>query len=79
MSKIITVKLRDDIFEQSEKLRPIAKLNRNAYINEAVKRFNMAIERMKLAEQFRSESILVRDHSMEVLSDFEMLSDKISE
>ena len=79
MSKTLTVKLKDEIYSQAEKLRPKAKLNRNAYINEAVRRLNAAFARQDLADQFRMESQMVRDPSMEVLSDFETLHDPVVE
>lgn len=77
--KIISLKLDDDIFEQTEILVKKEKKPRNRYINEALDFFNKMKERESLKEQIRRESLLCREESMKVLKEFEALEDEIQE
>lgn len=80
MSKPITIKLQEKVLKEAERFIPRSKLgNRNAYINEAVKRFNAMLARQELAIQYRHQSEMVRKESTAILSEFEALSDDISE
>lgn len=80
MSKAITVKFREDVLRDAERLIPRSKLkNRNAFINEAVRRMNRLLARQELAERYIRQSELVRKESANVLAEFEQLPDEISD
>jgi hypothetical protein len=72
----ISLKLKDDIFSETEKLLPQLKKNRNAYLNEAIAFYNRYQKRMLIATQLRYESSLVADTSLEVLAEIEALEDE---
>jgi hypothetical protein len=71
MSKNLSVKLRDEIYEETEEV--LGKINRprNAYINEAVHFYNKLFTRRLLKERLAKESALVAGDSMAVLEEFE--------
>jgi len=71
----ISLKLKDDIFLETEQLLPQLKKNRNAYLNEAVAFYNRYQKRALLAAQLRLESALVAETSMEVLAEMEAFDD----
>lgn len=77
--KTISLKIDDQIFEQTETLVKLQKKPRNRYINEALDYFNKMQEREALKEQFRISSLLCREESMKVLKEFEALEDEIPE
>ncbi len=74
--KNISLKLKEDIFEETEDLRDSLKISRNKYINEAVEFYNDFQRRKLLEEQLHRESRLVAADSMEVLKEFEALEDE---
>ncbi len=78
MSKILSLKLRDDIFRDTEQVRTRAGKTRNAYINEAVHLYNTLWRRRDLKSQLRAESALVAAESRKVLEEFERLEDSLS-
>ena len=71
----ISLKLKDDIFSETEQLLPQLKKNRNAYLNEAVAFYNRYQKRALLAAQLRLESAIVADTSMEVLAEMEAMDE----
>ena len=71
--KVLSLKLKDEIFEEAEKMIKEIKISRNAYINEAVGLYNKLNKRKKLARQFRKDSKLVRENSMRILKEMELL------
>ncbi len=75
MSKILSLKLRDEIFLEMEKTTARLKLPRNAYINEAVAHFNRLQRRKLLGEILVRESAAVMDESMRVLKEFEAIDE----
>jgi hypothetical protein len=75
--KSISLKLKDPIFADMERVLQALKENRNAYINNALAAYNKQQKRQLIAEQFRVESALVAADSMEILADFEQLSDEL--
>ena len=74
--KILSLKLDDDIFEETEKITTKIKIARNRYINEAVSFYNQLHNRSLLKKQLKKESTVTRGDSMEVLHEFEMLIDE---
>jgi hypothetical protein len=74
--KILSLKLDDKIFEDTEELTAKLKLARNRYINEAVNIYNQFNKRKLLKNQLMLESKLVSEDSMDILNEFEQLMDE---
>lgn len=71
MSKNLSLKLQDNIFEETEQVLRKVKRPRNAYINEAVHFYNKLIARRLLKNKLIRESNMVAADSMAVLEEFE--------
>lgn len=78
MSKILCLKLREDVYQETEKVIHKMRVSRNAYINSAVEFYNKLQKRALLKKELAHESRILRDNSMEVLKAFEALEDEIS-
>ena len=74
--KNISLKLKDDIFQETERIVTKVKMNRNRYINEAIEFYNRLHKRRLLSKQLSKESKLVTKDSLEVLAEFEKLHDE---
>jgi hypothetical protein len=74
--KTLSLKLDNNIFNETEKLLSEIKKPRNRYINDALKYYNSIQRKKLLAEKLESESKLVRQESMRVLAEFESLIDE---
>jgi hypothetical protein len=74
--KYLSLKLEDDIFQETEKIVTKVKKNRNRYINEAIEFYNRLHRRRLLSKQLSKESKIVAKDSLEVLAEFEKLSDE---
>jgi len=79
MSKNLSLKLKDDIYEETEVITHKLHIARNAYINAALAFYNKLKKRALLKQELAKESLMVRDNSMEVLEVFESLEDQITE
>ena len=77
MSKALSLKLRDDIYKETEEIRQKNHIARNAYINKAVAFYNKWLKREMLRKKIARSSYVVRENSMEVLREFEALDDDI--
>jgi hypothetical protein len=75
MAKLLSLKLRDEIFAEMETTIRRLKRPRNAYINEAVAHFNRLERRKLLGELLVRESAAVMDESMRVLKEFEAVDE----
>jgi len=73
--RMLSLKLQDGIFVETEALLAQLKQNRNNYINEAVSYYNRLQKRLLLAKQLEAESRLVAQNSMEVLAELEQIED----
>jgi len=71
MSKNLSLKLQDEIFEETERVLRKVKRPRNAYINEAIHFYNKLFIRRLLKNQLLKESTLVAVDSIAVLEEFE--------
>jgi predicted transcriptional regulator len=69
--KVLSLKLDEDIFDETETVCKQIKKTRNRYINEALHFYNRLQKRRILAQQLGFESQLVSDESMLVLQEFE--------
>lgn len=73
--KSISLRIDESILSQTDHLSEYVKSTRNNYINEAIAYYNKIQGQRLLAEKLRKESLLVRNDSMQVLSEFEQLRD----
>lgn len=73
--KTLSLKLDDDIFNETEEVTEMLKLARNRYINEALKVFNQYQKRKLLKHKLLQESTVAYGNSMKVLEDFEQFMD----
>ncbi|MBS4039865.1 MAG: hypothetical protein KGZ81_04630 [Flavobacteriales bacterium] len=74
--KTVSLKIDNEIFEESEDILSKIKISRNRYINEAIRMFNKIQKRKMLEEMLQNESLLVRDESINVLQEFESIEPK---
>jgi metal-responsive CopG/Arc/MetJ family transcriptional regulator len=71
--KTLSLKLDDQIYNETDELLGKIKKSRNRYINEAVQYYNRIQNEKLLEEQLEKESKLVSEESMKVLAEFEKL------
>ena len=71
MSKPLSLKLDESIYNETEKLLKVVNIARNLYINKAVDHYNRLVKRNLLAKKLKIESLSVKSNSTEVLKDFE--------
>jgi len=74
--KTLSLKLDDNIFNETEIVLNKVKKSRNRYINDAVDYYNKINKRNLIAQKLAKESKLVREESLLVLSEFESLQDE---
>jgi hypothetical protein len=74
--KTLSLKLDDDIFDDTEDMLTKVKKSRNRYINEAVDHYNRINRRNLIARKLAKESRLVKKESLAVLLEFESLQDE---
>jgi hypothetical protein len=74
--KTLSLKLDDNIFDETEIVLSRVKKSRNRYINEAVDYYNRINNRNLIARTLIKESKLVRKESLVVLAEFEGLGDE---
>lgn len=79
MTKVLSLKIKGDVFEDVEAITKQLKVPRNAYINEALDFYNEFNRRKSLRKKLRHESLLTRKGSMEVLSELEKLEENFPE
>jgi predicted transcriptional regulator len=71
MSKNLSLKLQDEVFEETERVLRRVKRPRNAYINEAIHFYNKLVARRLLKNKLIRESNIIAADSMAVLEEFE--------
>lgn len=69
--KSVSLKIKDSIFTETEKILSSIKIPRNRYINEALEHYNDFQKRKLFESKIKKESFLVREESMNVLHEFE--------
>jgi hypothetical protein len=79
MSKMLSLKVKDDIFAETEDIIGSIQKPRNAYINEALSFYNKFIKRRLLKEQLKKESQMISESSLEALRELELIEDEIPE
>ena len=75
--KLLSLKLRDDVFSEVEKVVHRIRVPRNAYINQALIFYNELNKRKLLRKQLEKESKLTRAVSIDVLAELEKLDDHL--
>ncbi len=73
--KTLSLKLDDQIFEETEKVIEALDKPRNRYINEALQYYNRIQKRKLLSKQLAFESNLVSEESMKILSEFDQIQE----
>jgi len=73
--KNLSLKLKEEIYKETEKVVKKLKIPRNSYINEAIDYYNKVHKRNLIKGRLREESKLVSSVSMEVLKEFENIED----
>lgn len=73
--KTLSLKLDDDIYQDTESVLETINISRNRYINEALLYYNRIQKRNILAKALEAESKLVAEESRKVLAEFESLED----
>ncbi|MEI7898201.1 MAG: hypothetical protein WCJ26_14280 [bacterium] len=71
--KTLSLKLDDSVFTETEQVISHVKKSRNRYINDALDFYNKIQKRKLLASKLEKESKLVKDDSLNVLHEFEMI------
>ena len=77
--KNLSLKLKENIFEETEKITKRLKMPRNSYINKALEFYNKVSERAILKKKLWYESEIVADESMKVLHEFEAADDYLDD
>lgn len=75
--KTLSLKLKEDIFNEVENLIKEIHMSRNAYLNEAVEFYNKVNKRKFLRNKLAQESKAVRANSLQVLHELEKLGDDL--
>jgi predicted transcriptional regulator len=73
--KVLSLKLDDDVFEETERLVAKLELARNRYINEALALYNKYNRRKLIKSQLAREASMAAKSPMEILKEFEALDD----
>ena len=76
MTRSISLKIDDSELRKVDHSAQTVGVSRNAYINKALRFFNLLYERRLLAKELRRESEQVRQESMAVLREFDALQDE---
>ena len=74
---VLSLKLQEDIYRDTDKVVKRVKMSRNAYINEALRMYNALNNRRLMKSRLAKESVLVSEESLRVLQEFEELSDSL--
>lgn len=75
--KTISLRIEESILSDTDKMIHTIKKTRNKYIVDALDYYNKIQKRKLLENQYKIESSMVADSSMEVLKEFEKLNDDL--
>ncbi|MCO6493895.1 MAG: hypothetical protein J5I98_36080 [Phaeodactylibacter sp.] len=75
--KNISLKLSEEVYQETQGVLEWLEQSRNSYINEALAFYNAYQKRRRIEQQLAEESKLVREDSMAVLHEFESLEDEL--
>jgi hypothetical protein len=71
--KTVSLKINDSIFGETERILKQEKRSRNKYINDAIAFYNRFQRRLFLEKKLKTESEMVGEESLNVLTEFESL------
>ena len=74
--KVLSLKLDENIFRDTEEITSALKKARNRYINEALSIYNLYNKKKLYKTKLSKESLAVSGESLKVLHEFEKLADK---
>jgi len=77
MSKALSLKLKDEVFQEAETICGTNHRPRNAYFNDAISLYNQLWKRKLLKKRLKEESALIAENSLEVLQVFEQVEDNL--
>ena len=77
--KVLSLKLKEDVFNEVEHVVKKFHMSRNAYINQALDFYNRLNKRKLLRKKLKEESRAVRAGSLQVLRELEKLEDNLAE
>ncbi len=72
--KNLSLKLKEDIYRDTEKVVKKLNIPRNSYINKALDFYNKVHTKGILRKKLFEESLLVSQDSMDILREFEKIS-----
>ena len=75
--KILSLKLKEDVFNEAEELIKKIHVSRNAYINKALSFYNKVNKRKLMREKLQRESQATQASSLEILQEMEQLDDRL--
>jgi len=75
--KVLSLKLREDVFEEVERVIRAIRMPRNTYINQALDFYTKLNRRKLLKRQLQKESRAARMNSLRVLKEFERFEDDL--
>jgi hypothetical protein len=73
MIKILSLKLKEDVFLEMEEITKKMKISRDTYFNKALELYNQINKRKFLKKQLALESKLVSSNSLKILHEFERI------
>ncbi len=77
--KAISLKIREDIFEELEKTVKEVRMSRNAYINKALELFNKVNRKRRIRRMLRDSSLKVREQSLAFAREFDAIDPHLLE
>ena len=72
--KVVSLKINDSIFGETEKILERIKKPRNRYINDAIEFYNKVQYQQFLEEKLKKESNLVKEDSIKMVQEFEKIA-----
>ena len=75
--KVLSLKLKDEIFEELESVMEKVNLSRNAYINEAIHFYNKLYRKQAIKRQLKFESKLVSEESLKIAQELQGLDNHL--
>lgn len=75
MSKALSLKMEDKIFEETEGILRKVHVPRNAYINQAVAFFNRLQKRHLVKKKLQKDVQILKEDTQSFLKEFELLED----
>ena len=75
--KFLSLKLKEEIFDETEAMIKKIHTSRNAYINKALELYNKINQRKLLRKRLEKESRAAQASSLEILNEMEKLEDNL--